>query len=395
MTDTLRPLLERLGLIAIAFISCVGAGRAMGAAEPNPPFANLTPARIVRLTPGQPVEEALREATPGTAFVFEDGDYGPIKLPRQLEGTAEKPIWLISRRLHGATADYIEGGATKNVVIEGFHVTSRQARNGILIAANVGGKGQPMVWGDPARLTGGIVIRNVLVDAPNMDAIKMTGGDNLWILDSDLTGGQRGQGIDVDASRQVYILRNRATTVGRFAAIMVKFGTVGALIEGNECWSAPGGDNDGIHIGERSGPMAPPPHARDANGRLAFEAKDVTSRGNHCVVGGRPLVFAGAVPPCQSIGDYLDSTSFYMRLIVGASSKSADQDQGGRPGPGHAEIPTRGCEVIDPVVKSTANLLKSPDPEAVKVTRARVSPETPRGAFGPAPYVAPAWLAGA
>jgi hypothetical protein len=189
------------------------------------------------------LEEAAQLAEPGTRIHLVAGTYQGGTFLGDLQGTAEAPIAVVAEQ--GAV---IDGGNTglqlsdpRYLVLEGLTIRGA-AQNGLNI--DDGGS-----YETPAEF---IVLRNITVEdvgsGGNEDCIKLSGVDDFWVLDSDVSTCT-GQGIDMVGCHDGVIAGN-AIHDKPGAGIQAKGGTADILIHGNRISDVTG---RGINAGGSTG----------------------------------------------------------------------------------------------------------------------------------------------
>ncbi|MBV2149770.1 right-handed parallel beta-helix repeat-containing protein [Sphingobium sp. AS12] len=256
-------------------------------------------------SPIDTIQMALNWATPGTMIMVREGMYfESVKIPRDVSGTEDAPIWLVSadgpQKAHIISADKsiatVSGGGAENIIIDGFWVSG--GKNGIQFSQN-GFDFQDMVRN--------IVVKNNLIDGVRQDGIKINGGENILVQNNVVTDGYD-ESIDFFAVTNGAIIGNDVSgNIGTSAAIFAKGGSMYIDIRDNYIHDTAA---DGISIGGWSDPDIPM-----REGTEAFEAKYVTVTKNRIEdVGKRPLNFLGAHDSI-AYGNYLEATERYYTVV--------------------------------------------------------------------------------
>lgn len=179
-----------------------------------------------RDAPFATLEHATSSAVPGTRIHLMAGVHPGGTYSDNLQGTADAPIAIV-----GEDGASIEGGNLGIQLSDPTYVTLENltirnaARNGLNI--DDGGS-----YDTPAHH---IVLRNVTVenigDGGNQDCIKLSGVDDFWVLDSDVSRCT-GQGIDMVGCHDGVISGNHIHDKPG-AGVQAKGGTADILIHGN------------------------------------------------------------------------------------------------------------------------------------------------------------------
>ncbi|QDG51492.1 hypothetical protein FIV42_12275 [Persicimonas caeni] len=196
-----------------------------------------------REAPFATLEHAASTAVQGTRIHLMAGTYsGGIYLDN-LQGTAEAPVAIV-----GEEGAVIDGGNTGLQVSDPSYLTIENltirnvAQNGLNI--DDGGS-----FDTPAHH---VVVRNVTVegvgDGGNQDCIKLSGVDDFWVLDNDVSQCS-GQGIDMVGCHDGVIHGNHIHDKPS-SGIQAKGGTADILIHGNRFADVTG---RGINAGGSTG----------------------------------------------------------------------------------------------------------------------------------------------
>src|SRR5215813_1078345 len=283
------------------------------------PFDNFTPTRILYVSPtgsasgsgsqSSPlltIQAAVNQATPGTTIMVEAGTYAEnVKI--NVSGLPDAPISLVSADGPGAAkivpgagsaSSTLEAFGEENIVISGFDVSGGNVHdNGIQFG---------MSGTDFADTTAHIVIKDNIVHDTKKDSIKVSQGDDVYVLDNTVSRAGD-QGVDfVDVNNSV-IARNDMSYITGPAAVFAKGGSTNVLIAENKITHV---SVDGIEVGGYSDMSWTRP------GDKGWEAKNVTVIDNIVEgVGKRPLIVLGA-QDCQITHNFLQSNPTYYYIVT-------------------------------------------------------------------------------
>lgn len=184
--------------------------------------------------PLRTIRAAADRATPGTRIVVNPGTYPAVALGR-VQGEAARPIAFVAR--DGVTIDASSGvgwsmSDATYVVIEGFAIENAAVHGMNLDDASS--------FETPAHH---VVLRNLRIrnagTGGNNDCIKMSGVDDFWVLDSDVSDCDRGEIIDmVGCHRGVISGNSFHDTV--LNGVQTKGGSADVVIHGNRFANIPG-----------------------------------------------------------------------------------------------------------------------------------------------------------
>jgi serralysin len=266
-------------------------------------------------SPLKTIQEAVNRATPGTCIMVEAGTYvETVKF--DVSGLPDAPILLISADGPGAAKIVPNADTTRkatlsafgeeNIVISGFDVSGGgRLENGIQFG---------MSGTDFTDMTANIVIKDNIVHDTVKDNIKVSQGNNIWVVDNTCFNAGD-QGIDFVAVNNSVIARNDVSHVtGSAPALFVKAGSTNILIAQNHVSDAA---NDGIAVGgwtDGTTHMQP--------GYTDWQAKNVLVIDNHVEgVGKRPLNILGG-QDCQIVHNLLESNPDYYYVVTIAPDNS-------------------------------------------------------------------------
>ncbi len=196
-------------------------GSASGDGSPGAPFATIN--------------QAASAATPGTRILVQSGTYGPVSL-NGLAGAAGRPVAIVADG--DVTVDAAGAGTPVRmsdpayVVLEGFTLTGASIHG-----MNIDDGGS---YDTPAHH---LVLRDLTIagagSGGNNDCIKLSGVDDFWVLDSDVSGCNRGEIIDMVGCHRGVISGNYFhDTIGN--GVQTKGGSADTLIHGNVFERIPG-----------------------------------------------------------------------------------------------------------------------------------------------------------
>jgi hypothetical protein len=173
-------------------------------------------------------------ATPGTRITVRAGTYGIANLG-VVQGTAEAPIAFVADGAVTLDASAGTGWSMTDatwVVVEGFTIV-----DAAIHGMNLDDGG---TYDTPAHH---LVLRDLTIrdagSGGNNDCIKMSGVDDFWILDSDVSGCDRGEIVDMVGC-------HRGVIAGNFFheplqnGVQTKGGSADVLIHGNRFERIPG-----------------------------------------------------------------------------------------------------------------------------------------------------------
>ncbi|MGH6927795.1 MAG: right-handed parallel beta-helix repeat-containing protein, partial [Dongiaceae bacterium] len=215
------------------------------------PFESIPPQRIIHVSPTgsstgsgsqsdplKSIQAAVNLATPGTTVMVEAGTYTE-NVKFKASGLPDAPIQLISADGPGA-AKIVPGAGSpsatisafgeENIVISGFDVSGGgRLQNGIQFGQS---------GSDFTDMTANIVIKDNFVHDTVKDSIKVSQGDNIYVIDNTCTRAGD-QGIDFVAVNNSVIARNDVShTTGSAPALFVKGGSTNILIAQNHVANA-------------------------------------------------------------------------------------------------------------------------------------------------------------
>ena len=184
--------------------------------------------------PLRTIRAAAHRATPGTRVLVHAGTYGGVQLD-PIAGTADAPIAIVADgdvTIDGSGGIGWAMSDAAYVVIEGFTIADAAVHGMNLDDA--------ASFDTPAHH---LVLRNLTVrdagSGGNEDCIKMSGVDDFWVLDSEVSGCDRGEIIDMVGCHRGVIHGNLFhDPVGN--GVQAKGGSADTLIHGNVFRDIPG-----------------------------------------------------------------------------------------------------------------------------------------------------------
>jgi hypothetical protein len=186
--------------------------------------------------PFDSIRSALRHATPGTRILVQPGTYTGATNLNGLQAEAGKPIAIVASGevvLDAAGASTaLHGSDLKYVVIQGFTLRGASTH-----AINIDDGGS---YDTPAEF---VILRSLNIPGTgsggNNDCIKLSGVDRFFVLDSDVSGCNRGELIDMVGCHEGLIAGNFFhDTVA--SGVQTKGGSADVLIHGNVFADIPG-----------------------------------------------------------------------------------------------------------------------------------------------------------
>ncbi len=196
-------------------------------------------------SPLDTIERAASMATPGTRILVAAGTYGPIRLDG-LAGADGQPIAIVAdgdvTLDAGGSGTVVAMTDPQWVVLEGFTL-----RGAGVHGMNIDDGGS---YDTPAHH---LILRDLTVPGAgsggNNDCIKMSGVDDFWILGSDVSACDRGEGVDMVGCHRGVIAGNHFHDVVG-TAVQAKGGSADTLIHGNRFTDIP---NRGVNAGGSTG----------------------------------------------------------------------------------------------------------------------------------------------
>jgi Ca2+-binding RTX toxin-like protein len=253
--------------------------------------------------PLQSIQLAIDRATPGTAILIKPGDYSANVEFQNIQGTADRPIWLAAAEGPGSVTITAANSAQSVVTIQGEDnivirdLTLVGGANGIQI--NQSGN-------NFTDTVSNIVIQgNTIIDA-TFDGIKVGQTTNLQILNN-VVNGAGDQGIDTLGVVNAVIDGNEIMNVTGSSGLFVKGGSSNVLITNNYIHDITTGD--GLLVGGNTS-------AENFNPGTNYEAKNVVVTGN--VVEDafkRPLTVLGA-QDVDIYGNFFGSMPSNAHLVL-------------------------------------------------------------------------------
>ena len=250
------------------------------------------------------IRAAADRATPGTRIVVRAGTYPAVGLGT-VQGTADRPIAFVAEGAVTIDASSGVGWAMSDaqyVVIEGFTI-----ENAMVHGMNLDDGGS---YDTPAHH---LVLRSMVVrdagSGGNNDCIKMSGVDDFWVLDSEVSGCNRGEIIDMVGCHRGVIHGNYFhDPVG--SGLQTKGGSSDTLIHGNLFADIPG---RGVNAGGSTGleffrPLdAPHEAARIRVVANLFERVGADS--------GAPIAYVGC-DGCEAVNNTIvDPRTWIVRIL--------------------------------------------------------------------------------
>jgi hypothetical protein len=186
-------------------------------------------------SPFATVDRAVRDAGPGTRILVGAGTYGPMSLG-SVNGAEGRPIAIIADGdaiidVGGAATNGVSMSEFSWVVIEGFTI-----RNAGVHGMNLDDGGSRDT---PSHH---LVLRDLTIpnagSGGNNDCIKMSGVDNFFVLNSDVSGCNSGEAIDMVGCHNGVISGNYFHDVVG-SGVQAKGGSSDTLIHGNRFENIP------------------------------------------------------------------------------------------------------------------------------------------------------------
>jgi hypothetical protein len=286
--------------------------------------------------PYRTLDRAATDATPGTAIRVHAGTYPGGAYVEGLAGTATAPIWIGGAP--GEARPILEGGSeglhlvrVRYLVVHDLEVRNT-AQNGIN-CDDGGDYANP----DATRF---VVFRGLSIHGVgatgNEDALKLSGLDDYWVLDSDFadwgTGG--GSGIDHVGCHRGLIARNRFTAPGD-NAVQTKGGSQDIEVRWNHITLA--GGQRAVNLGGSTGLQyfRPPLSTTQPNA----EARDIRVIANVIVGGYAALAFVGCVDCLAAHNTIIDPEHWILRILQETTT-----------GGGYEVLPCGGGRVVNNLV---------------------------------------------
>lgn len=191
---------------------------------------------IVTVAPGQSIQSAINDATPGTMIKVLPGRYAGCLDLGGIHGTDNRPILLVSETPAAAVlvgdstcavidAGIADGGASY-VGVYGFTIVSNT------LSGDIGGIKIAGPWIDPAH---NIAIVGNIITGRGQDAVKFFNGARDFIVAGNIiTGSWRQEAIDnVSVERAVYAFNSTGGAHARYTSITLKGASRDIEIYGN------------------------------------------------------------------------------------------------------------------------------------------------------------------
>jgi Ca2+-binding RTX toxin-like protein len=232
--------------------------------------------------PVQSIQQAIDRATPGTAILVKPGDYTANLEFQNVQGTADRPIWLAAAEGPGSVTITAATGSRAVVTIQGEdNIVIRD----LVLVGGADGIQVNQSGNDFTDTVSNIVIQGNTVIGATFDGIKVGQTTNLQILNN-VVDGAGDQGIDTLGVVNAVIDGNEIMNVTGTSGLFVKGGSSNVLIANNYIHDITNGD--GLLVGGNTS-------AENFNPGTDYEAKNVVVTGN--VVEDafkRPLTVLGA-----------------------------------------------------------------------------------------------------
>ena len=247
---------------------------------------------------------AAQTASPGTKIVMGPGTYEGGMWIGSLQGEEDQPIAIVADGeviIEGGT-NGIQFSEPRYLVIEGLTLQGATT-NGLNI--DDGGS-----FDTPAEF---VVLRNLTVrdvgTGGNNDCIKLSGLRNFFILDSEITGCDRGEGIDMVGCHEGIISGNRLGEMPG-PGIQAKGGSSDISIHGNWLWDIEG---RGINAGGSTGlDFFRPPDADSEAARIEMVSNVLIDIGEES---GAPVAFVGCDTCLFAHNTVVNPRSWVARIL--------------------------------------------------------------------------------
>lgn len=179
-----------------------------------------------------PLQKAVNAAKPGEVIVVKPGSYNGSLSLSGVNGTADKPIQIVSETVHGAVINgssnsaAINAWGVSNVVIQDFQIVSN-AKSGDEGGIKLGGD-----WNAPAT---GVVITGNKITGQGQDGIKLyNGATGNTVVGNEINGDWRQEAIDGVSISNSVIAYNTVTGTAKFSGLTFKAGSNNIEVVGNE-----------------------------------------------------------------------------------------------------------------------------------------------------------------
>ena len=276
---------------------------------------------VVHVRDDDSFRRAVAGAKPGSRIVLAAGTYRPGVSAKGLTGTADAPI--VIEGADGKNPPVFEGGPVGLHLSDCAHLTLRdilvrgQSGNGVNI--DDGG-----TFDTPSHH---VTLERVRVEdvgpEGNRDAIKLSGVDDLRVIDCTVEGWG-GQGIDMVGCHRVRVegctFRGKSG-FGQQIAVQAKGGSSDVTVR--RCTFLDVGQR-GVNLGGSTNPkLFRPPGAR-------YEAKDVTVEGCRFVGGMAPVAFVGVDGAAVRFNTIYRPEKWVVRILQENTADEMVPSRGGR-----------------------------------------------------------------
>lgn len=263
------------------------------------------------------IEQAAREATPGTEIVVHEGTYPGGGYIEDLSGTAAGPIWIGGAE--GEARPVLEGqgqglhlSRVRYLIVHDLEV--RDADNNGINCDDGADYGNP----DATRH---VIFRDVSIHdiggAGNQDCLKLSGVDDYFVLDSEFArcgGGSSGSGVDQVGCHGGMIARNRFSEHSG-NAVQIKGGSRDVEIRWNHMTDA---GHRAVNMGGSTGFEYFRPPLSDSEPNV--EARDVRVVANVIEGGVAALAFVGCVDCLAANNTLVAPENWVFRILQETTS---------------------------------------------------------------------------
>lgn len=258
------------------------------------------------------LDEALADATPGTAIRIRPGTYAGGAYASTLAGSADAPIWIGG--VPGQARPVISGGDTafqlsgaSFVIVHELELTGQSA-NGINVDDGevASGSSHDLVFRD-------LSIHD-LGDGGNQDCLKLSGVDRFFVLGSEFRGCSGGSAIDHVGCHHGVIAHNLFSDLGG-NGVQSKGGSDDLTITQNTFVNA---GERAVHMGGSTGFEFFRPAL--SMSRPNFEARDIRVVANLFRGGVSPIAFVGCVDCLAANNTIVDPEHWVLRILQETTS---------------------------------------------------------------------------